>query len=144
MIDPGSVRRRLRRLDEQVGRLRELADRPREDFVADGQARAAAERLLQTSIQIVLDVGAHVLGDRGVVDWEEYREIPRRLADEGVIDRALADRLEEAAGQRNVLVHTYLEVDPELVYRTLAEDLDVFGAFAEAVLELLEEEEERG
>lgn len=140
MIDPGSVGRRLRRLDEQVARLRELADRTREAFLSDAQAQAAAERLLQTSIQILLDVGAHVLSDRGVVDWEEYREIPLRLADEGVIGRELAERLERAAGQRNILVHMYLEVDPELVYRTLSEELDVFGAFAGAVLELLEED----
>lgn len=137
---PEVVRRRLRRLDERLGRLRELAGRPREEFLEDSLAQAAAERLLQVSVQIVLDVGAHVLSERGILDWEEYRQIPELLAREGVIPPALAGRLADAAGQRNVLVHLYLDVDPELVHRTLLNDLDAFDEFAACLSALLEEE----
>lgn len=140
MVDAETLRRRLRKLDELVGRLRELGGMPRGEFVGDPRARAAAERMLQVAIQICLDVGAHVLSERGVVDWEEYREVPARLADEGVLPRELADRLAQAAGQRNVLVHLYLEVDPELVHDTLAHDLDALVAFAERIDRLIEEE----
>lgn len=143
MVDAETVRRRLRKLDELVGRLRELGDIPRGEYLGDPRARAAAERMLQVAIQLCLDVGAHVLSDRGVVDWDEYREVPARLADEGALPRALADRLARAAGQRNVLVHLYLDVDPELVHDTLAHDLDAFVAFAERIDRLLDEETDR-
>ena len=46
---------------------------------------------------------------------------------------------EKAAGQRNILVHMYVEVDPELIYKTLQEDLDAFNEFAECVLRVLED-----
>lgn len=137
MIDPDPVRRRLRKLDESVARLDDLASRSREEFLSDPTLQAAAERRLQVAIQTVLDIGSHVLSERGSVDWEEYREVPGRLADEGVIPRELADRLAEAAGQRNVLVHLYLDVDPELVYRTLSEELDAFREFAKRIEALL-------
>lgn len=139
MVDAETVRRRLRRLDGWVQRLRELGARPRQEFLRDPTAQAAAERLLQVSIQIVLDIGAHILSDRGVVDWEEYREIPERLARLGVIPNPLAERLARAAGQRNVLVHMYLEIDPERIHETLHLDLDVFAEFAAHVLRLIEE-----
>ena len=142
MVDPEVVRRRLRRLDETVQRLRDLAARGREELLGDPVAQAAAERLLQVAIQIVLDIGAHVLSERGVVDWEEYRQIPDRLGREGILPEALARSLAHAAGQRNILVHLYLEVDPELVYRALVDDLDVFEAFATHMLPLLGEEDE--
>lgn len=142
MIDAPTVRRRLRRLDQRLQQLRELGERPREAFLKDPIVQAAAERLLQVAIQIVLDVGAHVLTDRGVVDWEEYRAVPEKLAEEGVLAPELAERLARAAGQRNVLVHLYAEVDPDRVYETLEQDLDAFVAFAEAVHRLLEEESE--
>lgn len=142
MVDPEVVRRRLRRLDETVQRLRDLAARGREELLDDPVAQAAAERLLQVAIQIMLDIGAHVLSERGVVDWEEYRQIPDRLGREGILPEALALSLARAAGQRNILVHLYLEVDPELVYRALVDDLDVFEAFASHVLPLLGEEDE--
>lgn len=144
MVDAEAVGRRLRRLDDTVRLLRQLGDRPREEFIGDPIARAAAERLLQTAIQIVLDLGAHVLTDRGVVNWEEYRQIPELLAREGIIPSELAGRLARAAGQRNILVHLYLDVDPALVHETLGDELDVFSAFAEAVLPLAKEEGEEG
>ncbi len=113
--------------------------RSREAFLADRMAQAAAERLLQLAIQIMLDIGAHVLSDRGIVDWEEYRDIPRRLRQLGLVPEELAERLERAAGQRNILVHMSLDVDPALVYDTLTRDLDVFEAFSRCALAALEE-----
>jgi uncharacterized protein YutE (UPF0331/DUF86 family) len=140
MVDADTIRRRLRRLDVLVQQLGELAARPRDAFLADRVAQAAAERLLQVAIQIVLDVGAHVLADRGEVDWEEYRQIPRRLAEQGVVPEGVAVRLEKAAGQRNILVHMYLDVDPAIIFRTLHDDLGVFADFAAAVLRTLDAE----
>jgi len=134
MVDAESVQRRLRRLDEQVQQLRMLGDLSREEFLSDNLKQAAAARLLQTSIQVVLDIGSHILAERGVVDWEEYRQIPRGLAQLEVIPRGLAERLEKAAGQRNILVHMYLDVDAELVYETISHNLDAFSEFAECVL----------
>jgi uncharacterized protein YutE (UPF0331/DUF86 family) len=139
VVDAETVRRRLRRLDEWVQRLRDLGKRPKDEFLEDPTAQAAAERLLQVSIQIVLDIGAHILSDRGIVDWEEYREIPERLVRLGVLPKPLAERLTRAAGQRNILVHLYLDVDPGRIHETLRHDLDAFSEFATHVLRLLEE-----
>lgn len=137
MIDPSVVRRRLRKLDELLQRLRELSETSRADFLDDPIRQAAAERLLQVAVQVVLDLGAHVLSERGVVDWEEYREVPVRLEEEGVLEGALAERLSDAAGQRNILVHLYLDVDPEQVFATLQRDLDAFSEFADRIERLL-------
>lgn len=137
MIDPSVVRRRLRKLDELLQRLRELSQTSRSEYLEDPIKQAAAERLLQVALQVVLDLGAHVLSERGVLDWEEYREVPGRLQEEGVLPEELAERLSDAAGQRNILVHLYLDVDPELIHRTLREDLDAFSEFAREIERLL-------
>lgn len=141
MMDLQVVRRRLRKLDELVQQLSEFAARDLDEFVSDEIARAACERILQVAIQIVLDIGAHVLSDRGALDWEEYREIPLRLAREGVLPEELGERLALAAGLRNILVHMYLEVDPAQVHGILRDHLDVFGEFARWIMAALEESE---
>lgn len=138
MVDAATVRRRLRRLDAVVQQLRELGRVSRETFMEDGIRQAAAAWLLQTAIQIVLDIGSHLLADKGVTDWEEYRQIPRGLEKLGVLPDALAGRLEQAAGQRNILVHMYLDVDPGLIHDTLKSDLDTFAEFAECVVKVLD------
>lgn len=43
-----------------------------------------------------------------------------------------------ATGQRNILVHLYLEVDPARIYETLQRDLDAFDEFAAIALRLVE------
>lgn len=141
MIDPEVVRRRLRKLDELVRRLRAFGAMEAEAFAGDALAQAACERLLQVAIQIVLDVGAHVLSDRGVLDWEDYREIPRRLAEAGILTRDLGEDLARAAGQRNILVHLYLDVDPALIHGTVRDHLGSFEEFARRILRALEEAE---
>jgi len=138
LIDDAVVRRRLRRLDELLQGLREIGARSREEFLDDSTSQHAAAWCLQRAIQAVLNIGAHILAERGVVDWEEYSEIPKRLARDCGLPAELAARLEKAAGQRNILVHMYVEVDPELIYKTLQEGLDAFNEFAEYVLRVLE------
>lgn len=138
MVDAEAVRRRLAKLDALVRRLRPYGAMDAPVFEADELAQAACERLLQVAIQLVLDIGAHILSDRGVLDWEEYREIPRRLAEAEILPRELGEQLARAAGLRNVLVHMYLDVDPALVQGAIRDQLDTFGEFAGHVLRELE------
>jgi uncharacterized protein YutE (UPF0331/DUF86 family) len=48
------------------------------------------------------------------------------------LDKGLAERLAAAAGLRNILVHDYLEIDDDVLWRTLdhLDDLRDFAAFA--------------
>jgi hypothetical protein len=50
------------------------------------------------------------------------------LSEEGLLDKSLAQRLAAAVGLRNALVHGYLELVLDTVYRTIQEDLgDIEG-----------------
>lgn len=60
-----------------------------------------------------------------------YREVFTGLAQAGILDRALAARLQEAAGLRNLLVHGYAELDDQRIFAALGR-LDDLRAFAAA------------
>ena len=47
---------------------------------------------------------------------ESYGEYPRRLANDGLMPRVLAEALSRLAGLRNILVHRYLDVEVGKVY----------------------------
>jgi uncharacterized protein YutE (UPF0331/DUF86 family) len=55
-----------------------------------------------------------------------------RLSREDTLDAALAERLKDAVGQRNLLVHGYVDLDPALIWQKLAEvgDLRAFAGWA--------------
>lgn len=132
------IEKHLEDLATRVARLRRYQGLPLEEFRADWERAYAAERLLQTAIQNVIDIGAHILSDLGDNRWDEYRDIPARLFAQGVIPREQVAPLQAMVGMRNVLVHQYVEVDVEKVYRAIQESLCDFDRFAQAIVEYLE------
>ena len=134
MVDREVLDRRLARIEELLTRLRELAGVPRERYLRDAGLQAQAERWLQLCAESVLDVAAHVIADSGLRTPTTYRESFRILAESHVLDEALSKQMERWAGLRNVLVHLYLDVDHDILYDILQNDMGQVEAFVQAVL----------
>ena len=133
LVDPEVVRRRLREIDRRVAALRAIAAGERDGFLVDLDLQATTERHLQVAIQAAIDVALHVLADETAETPSDYGSAFVLLAGAGVLPEQLSERLRAAAGLRNVLVHAYVEVDPELVWAHL-DDLDDLSAFARQIL----------
>ncbi|ACA58921.1 protein of unknown function DUF86 [Candidatus Desulforudis audaxviator MP104C] len=84
---------------------------------------------LQLSIQILLDVGNHLLADLGV-KARDYTEIIDKLGEMGVLPAEFAEEIRGMAGFRNVLVHGYASLDIARVHQTLHNNLNDFLKFA--------------
>ena len=67
-----------------------------------------------------------------------YRETFEILKEEQIISEDLANDLSDLAGFRNVLVHIYWELDLDVIYGILRNDLRVLLTFKKIVKELLE------
>jgi uncharacterized protein YutE (UPF0331/DUF86 family) len=133
MVDPEVFRRRLAKLEELLSHLRGIGSMPREQYERDHGKQAQAERWLHLAAECVLDISHHLIADRGWRTPSSYRDAIRVLSEQSVLDQALATELEQWAGLRNVLVHLYLEVDHQVVFDILQNDLDQLRRFAEAV-----------
>lgn len=129
MVDREAFDRRLQILDRRVARLREIAAAGRERFASDPHLQAEAERHLQIAIQAAIDAGHQLLAEAFSEAPETYRQVFELLGRRGVIAPTLAARLALAAGLRNVLVHAYLEIDPEQIWASFGR-LDDLGELA--------------
>jgi len=131
LVDDDRASVRLRRLEELVEDLEEVLEKGEESYLANPGLRAMAERWLELAIQICIDLGTQVLAERPGPTPNRYAEVFKILGDEGSISKELADRLAEAAKQRNLLVHLYLDIDDAKVFKSLShlDDLRQFGAF---------------
>lgn len=101
-------------------------------YRSDALLRAATERRLQTALQVCIDLGAQLLAERALATPATYREVFVALESAGILADGLGRRLGVAAGQRNLLVHDYLDVDDAKVFAAL-EHLDDLRAFAAVV-----------
>jgi uncharacterized protein YutE (UPF0331/DUF86 family) len=137
LVDPERVRARLERLRPLLAMLERMRAAGRATYDEGLERQLATQHALQLAIQSCIDVGAHLVAELGLPPPSDYRGIFGELAGATVIDSGLADRLGAAAGTRNVLVHAYLEVDHDEIWKAL-DQLDDLRAFAAAALRAVE------
>lgn len=137
MVDAYVLKARLAKLDEYVRILEGLQRYSQPEFLDNPERYGSAERFLQLAIECVNDMGNHVVADEvlGAVEWKT--DIPARLLEHGFIEQPLHDEWVKMIGFRNALVHDYVDVDREIVFRILHTKLSVFSAIRRAMCEWL-------
>jgi uncharacterized protein YutE (UPF0331/DUF86 family) len=140
MINREVVDKHLEDMATRVTRLRTCQKASFTEFVDDWKSLYAVEHALQTAIQSLIDIGAHILASRGDSKWNEYREIPLRLARLNIIPKTEVKTLQEMIGMRNILVHQYIEIDSRKVYGIIRDHIDDFDRFAKSIKRYVVEE----
>jgi len=140
MVDREALDHRLAKLEELLRRLRQLGTTDRETYLGSAELQAQAERWLQLAAACCIDLAHHLIAERGWRTPDTYREAFEVLAAESVLLPELAHSMAAWAGLRNVLVHLYLDVDHEVVFGFLTNDLDQLEEFAVALKRAADEE----
>jgi uncharacterized protein YutE (UPF0331/DUF86 family) len=86
------------------------------------------------SIGCCLDLANHVIAAEGWRSPQDYFDSFRILNEQGLIPAEFLPTLRQIVSLRNRLVHLYWQVDEEILYRTLQEDLGDFDRFVRDVL----------
>lgn len=135
MVDVERIGSRLDRLEHLIELLDETRAKGLDAYLADERLRAMTERWLQLAIQTCIDIGAQLVSELAVDPPTDYAGVFRSLAAGGHIEKDLGDALAAAAGQRNVLVHMYLDIDNREVFSALdrLDDLRRFAAATQAL-----------
>ena len=128
MVNQEVIRKRLNKIDEYLVILYKLQRYSFEDFLADPERYGSAERFLHLAIEAINDIGNHIIADDALGMVDSYRDIPTILAEKGIINQTQREKWIRMIGFRNTLVHEYIEIDREIVYQVLRENLaDIEG-----------------
>jgi uncharacterized protein YutE (UPF0331/DUF86 family) len=127
----------LRRIAEYTGYLRQLAQTPRDEFVADVVRLGSAKYYLQTAIEACLDLAQHLIAAQGWRTPQTYADTFDILAEHGIVPPDFLPALRSMARFRNRLVHLYWEVDPTVIYDLLQNNLSDFDTYAQLLLQAL-------
>jgi uncharacterized protein YutE (UPF0331/DUF86 family) len=103
--------------------LREISDISKEEFLKKHYLVAGAKYYLIVSIESIIDLSNHIISQNSFRIPESYSDTFRVMAEAEIIPLNLTERLIEMAKFRNRLVHIYWEVDDELVYDIIKEDI---------------------
>ena len=126
------IERRLDELSDRLARLQPLKSRARSDFDEDQYLRDIVERNLEIAAQCCLDICHRIISLEGARKPVDYYGAILRMGELSVLPPEFAQHLAPLAGFRNILVHEYLVVDWDEVYRALQQSHDL-ERFAELV-----------
>ncbi|MCB0036829.1 MAG: DUF86 domain-containing protein [Anaerolineales bacterium] len=87
------------------------------------------ERLFELLVATATDILFHVLAEKGIAPTS-YRDAFAEAGKAGLLSQELAQRLGQAAGMRNILVHLYEQIDYEILHQSIRPALRDFAQFA--------------
>jgi len=136
LVDRPRAEERLARLARELALLDDARQIGRDAYLADEALQQRVERALQVAIQACIDIATHFVASWGLGAPEGYADVFERLRLSGELDGELAEALMGAVGQRNLLVHAYLDIDHRIIWEKLSEvdGLRAFGVWAHGQL----------
>ena len=125
-------------IEENLKMLEVLSRLSYDEFMSEFWYLHSAVRLLQTSIEALIDVSRYVIRSVGLPRAEELWQVPKILADSGYIGEEDADVYIRMVRFRNLVVHHYYRVDPEEVYGILKDRLKDIRRWRDRLIEIIE------
>ncbi len=136
-MTPEQVAQKLVLLAEALEKLRALPRGSLGEFTADDRTLDAALRRLQVAIQILIDVGSHVVSRLGLGAPDSSADVLVRLERAGKLPVGSATRFGRTFAFRNRIVHLYDRVDAAVVYAIVRDDLGDLEELARLYLDAL-------
>ncbi len=132
-VDGEYVRARLGRLREYVRLLGDLRPIDHAKFSRDPKLYGLAQWYLQQAVELLFGTGAYLVMALALPKPEAYHDILDAIAGHGIIERALAYRLEHLANLRNLLAYDREQTDIDEVYGHLQTRTADLASFADQV-----------
>lgn len=96
---------------------------------------------LQEAVEGCIDIAGHIIASEGFGRQEDYADYFTELGERDIIEDNLSSSLEDMAKFRNLVVHRYAEVDPQLLQEILDSDLEDLMDFIKAVEKYYEDQD---
>jgi uncharacterized protein YutE (UPF0331/DUF86 family) len=124
------------RLDRYLNELEDIMPENYETYQKIEKKRAC-ERLLQVSIESVLDICAQVVIELRLGLPSEEDDIFEKLEQAKIISSATRETLKRMKGFRNILVHEYGHIDDRLVFDVLKNNMEDYNSIRKEIIAAL-------
>jgi uncharacterized protein YutE (UPF0331/DUF86 family) len=122
MVDAEVVRNKLEHLEEYINDLKEYQDLGLEKLTGDKVLFRYLERTIHLAVESVLDIGSHIISDERLGNPKFNSQIIEILAENNIIKENVESYI-KMAKFRNIIVHDYADIDPEILLMIIKENL---------------------
>ena len=93
------------------------------DYKDNLRDKAASERYFEKIIENIIELAILIIKEKDLETPEDEDNCIKILSKNNLIPENLADKLIEAKGMRNIIVHQYGEIDDEIVFDAINKEL---------------------
>jgi len=134
MVSKDKISRKLIQLDEYLGFLEEISNKPESVFLKDNILIGSAKYYLQVSIECCLDIVNHIIASERLRAPIDYADSFSILGENGILEASLVSKLRQMAKFRNRLVHLYGDIDDSFVYDFIKNDIGDIKVFQKEIV----------
>ncbi len=133
-----SIEERLKKLSELFRFFELHKELTYDGLVADITIRLSVERASALTAEIIIDILSHILTSEHNLFPETYEEAIELSSTQKIITDALYKELKGLGGYRNILIHEYLDLDYEEVYKNFKKLIDAIPHFQREIIQYID------
>jgi uncharacterized protein YutE (UPF0331/DUF86 family) len=138
MLDREVVESKLRFLREYLNDLGEYETISLIDYKTSKKDQRFVERTLHLACECCLDISAHIISRVGLREPTDNKDLFIILFENRIISESTHRALIKMAKFRNIIVHDYARIEPEIVIGILKKDIEDFKQFAQQIIRYLD------
>jgi len=119
MVVNDVILKRLGRLEESLRRLESKKDIDKEEFKNSWELQNIILKEFEVIVECMIDIGAHIISEKGWGVPSFSSEIVDILVKNNVIPVEYGEKFKKMISFRNIIIHEYLYIDFEKVYKNL-------------------------
>lgn len=94
-----------------------------ESYESDLKEKAACERYFEKIIESATDLAFLTIKYKKLAVPDDDKAVFESLKEKKILSEITSKKMQEAKGMRNLIVHQYGDVDDEIVFHTITEEL---------------------
>lgn len=135
-MDLELIKRKATQMERALKRIRAHQPKSLKEFQMDFDGQDIIYRNFQIVVQNAVDMGSHVISEKGLPIPKSMGNVFDILGAHKVISPSLAKELRKMVTLRNIIVHDYTRIDHKKVFHLLKEKLPLLSKYTLSLLKL--------
>ena len=137
MIDRDLILAKASAVEKHVNRVKDKVRIGKETFLHDIDLQEIVMFNLQMAIQNCVDIAAHIISEEGFGVPGSTSEMFYELEENGFLNVELTEKMVNAVGFRNLVVHEYTRIDMDQVFETAKNDVTDLNEYLRSIIKKL-------
>lgn len=134
MVNNDKIRQKINILQKNIKFLDSLRQIPFDEFLADPRNYLSATRILQISVEAMIDIANHIIARENLGIPQSYHDAIKILSREDYLPKDKEATFRAMIRFRNRAVHMYDEINEEEIYRIICENLSDFQEYMDSII----------